>query len=145
MENLLGFGLADSIYADHVIVVTDNLVDFPCIPWQIQGNNVDCVVILDKIGEPEKIVSGTTQITKSPDRLHIAELTARFVNESGIMKNGFSYVIDVAVFARSLSARGTISTFNSNSRKVNWEFLSKSSMPLFNNKTETSLLTLRSS
>jgi len=30
---LLGFALADSIYADHVIVVTDNLVDFPCIPW----------------------------------------------------------------------------------------------------------------
>ena len=37
----LGFALADSIYADRVIVVTDNLVPFPCIPWQIQGNNVD--------------------------------------------------------------------------------------------------------
>lgn len=40
----LGFALADSIYADHVIVVTDNLVPFPCVPWQIQGNNVDYVV-----------------------------------------------------------------------------------------------------
>jgi citrate lyase subunit alpha/citrate CoA-transferase len=40
----LGFALADSIYADHVIVVTDNLVPFPCIPWHIQGNNVDYVV-----------------------------------------------------------------------------------------------------
>ena len=88
---LLGFGLADSIYANHVIVVTDNLVDFPCVPWQIQGNNVDYVVVLDKIGEPDKIISGTTQITKSPDRLHIAELTARFVQESGIMRNGFSF------------------------------------------------------
>jgi len=88
---LLGFGLADSMYADHVIVVTDNLVDFPCIPWQIQGNNVDYVVVLDKIGEPEKIVSGTTQITKSPDRLYIAELTANFVKAAGIMKNGFSF------------------------------------------------------
>ena len=88
---LLGFGLADSIYADHVIVVTDNLIDFPCIPWQIQGNNVDHVVVLDKIGEPEKIVSGTTQLTKSPDRLYIAELTAKFVKESGIMKDGFSF------------------------------------------------------
>ena len=88
---LLGFGLADSIYADHVIVVTDNLVEFPCIPWQIQGNNVDHVVVLDKIGEPEKIISGTTQITKSPDRLFIAELTARFVKDAGIMQNGFSF------------------------------------------------------
>ena len=40
----LGFALADSIYADRVIVVTDNLVPFPCVPWQIQGNNVDFVV-----------------------------------------------------------------------------------------------------
>ena len=40
----LGFALVDSIYADHVIVVTDNLVPFPCVPWQIQGNNVDYVV-----------------------------------------------------------------------------------------------------
>ncbi|RMF09056.1 MAG: citrate lyase subunit alpha, partial [Candidatus Neomarinimicrobiota bacterium] len=36
---LLGFGLVDSLYADQVIVVTDNLVPFPCIPWQIQGQN----------------------------------------------------------------------------------------------------------
>jgi citrate lyase subunit alpha/citrate CoA-transferase len=49
----LGFALADSIYADNVIVVTDNLVPFPCIPWQIQGNNVDYVVQVDSIGDPE--------------------------------------------------------------------------------------------
>ena len=88
---LLGFGLVDSIYADKVIVVTDNLVEFPCIPWQIQGNNVDYVVVLDKIGDPDKIVSGTTKITKSPDRLFIAEQTAKFVKAAGIMKNGFSF------------------------------------------------------
>ncbi len=88
---LLGFGLADALHADHVIVVTDNLVDFPCLPWQIQGNNVDHVVVLDKIGDPEKIVSGTTKLTKSPDRLYIAELTAKFVKAAGIMKEGFSF------------------------------------------------------
>ena len=88
---LLGFGLVDSQYADKVIVVTDNLVPFPCIPWQIQGQNVDFVVVLDKIGEPEKIISGTTELTRSPDRLLIAELTAKFVKEAGIMKNGFSF------------------------------------------------------
>lgn len=87
----LGFALADSIYADHVIVVTDNLVPFPCIPWQIQGNNVDFVVEVDSIGDPSKIVSGTTQITKSPDRLLIAEYVARFVRDAGIMKEGFSF------------------------------------------------------
>ncbi len=88
---LLGFALADSQYADKVIVVTDNLIDFPCYPWQIQGNYVDYVVVMDKIGEPEKIVSGTTQITKSPDRLLIAEMTAQFVRDAGILKDGFSF------------------------------------------------------
>ena len=87
----LGFALADSMYADHVIVVTDNLVPFPCVPWQIQGNNVDCVVEVDSIGDPAKIVSGTTQITRSPDRLRIAEFVARFLRDAGIMRNGFSF------------------------------------------------------
>ncbi|MFZ4400185.1 MAG: citrate lyase subunit alpha [Bacteroidales bacterium] len=88
---LLGFALADSQYADKVVVVTDNLVPFPCIPWQIQGNNVDYVVVVDKVGIPEKIVSGTTEITKSPDRLLLAELTSQFCDEAGIIKDGFSF------------------------------------------------------
>jgi citrate lyase subunit alpha/citrate CoA-transferase len=88
---LLGFGLADSIYADHVIVVTDNLIPFPCIPWMIQGNNVDQVVVMDAIGDPSKIISGTTELTRSPDRLLIAEMTAKFIREAGIMKDGFSF------------------------------------------------------
>ena len=87
----LGFALADSMYADHVIVVTDNLVPFPCVPWQIQGNNVDYVVEVPSIGDPSRIVSGTTQITRSPDRLRIAEMVARFVRDAGIMRNGFSF------------------------------------------------------
>src|ERR1700758_167650 len=87
----LGFAIADSIYADRVIVVTDNLVPFPCIPWQIQGNNVDYVVEVGSIGDPAKIVSGTTQITRSPDRLRISDLVARFLRDSGIMRDGFSF------------------------------------------------------
>ena len=87
---LLGFALADSEYADRVIVVTDNLVPFPCIPWQIEGNNVDFVVKVDSLGDPAKIVSGTTQVTKSPDRLLIAEYVAQFLEETGVMKEGFS-------------------------------------------------------
>lgn len=87
---LLGFALADSEYADKVIVVTDNLIPFPCIPWQIQGNNVDYVVEVESLGDPSKIVSGTTEVTKSPDRLLIAEYVADFIEAAGILKDGFS-------------------------------------------------------
>lgn len=88
---LIGFALGDSEYADNVIVVTDNLVPFPCVPWQIQGQNVDYVVQIDSLGDATKIVSGTTEITKSPDRLLIAEYVAKFIEASGIMKDGFSF------------------------------------------------------
>jgi citrate lyase subunit alpha/citrate CoA-transferase len=88
---LLGFALADSQYADKVILATDNLVKFPCIPWQIQGNYVDYVVELEQLGDPSKIVSGTTKITRSPDRLLLAELTAKFCETAGIIKDGFSF------------------------------------------------------
>jgi len=85
---VLGYAKADYLYADKVIVVTDNLVDLPCFPMEIEGNYVDYVVLVDKIGIPEKIVSGTTQITKSPDRLLIAELTASFLEKSGLLRDG---------------------------------------------------------
>ncbi len=87
---VLGYAKADYMYADKVIVVTDNLIDLPCFPMEIEGNYVDFVVVVDKIGIPEKIISGTTQITKSPDRLLIADLTAAFLEKSGILKDGVS-------------------------------------------------------
>jgi len=90
-SGLLGFALADSQYADKVIVITDHMVPFPCIPWQIQGNYVDYTVLVDKVGIPEKIISGTTQVTKSPDRLLIAEMTAKFCEATGIIRDGFSF------------------------------------------------------
>lgn len=88
---LLGFALADSQYADKVIVVTDHLVPFPCIPWQIHGNYVDYTVEVDKVGSPDKIVSGTTKVTKSPERLLLAEMTAQFCDDAGILRDGFSF------------------------------------------------------
>lgn len=87
----LGYAEVDAQFADKVIVVTDNLVPFPCYPWHIQGQLVDCVVVIDQIGIPEKIVSGTTQLTKSPDRLRIAELIAKFAETAGIIRDGFSF------------------------------------------------------
>ena len=81
----LGFALADSLYADQVVVITDNLVPFPAWPWSIEGGNVDFVVPVDTLGDPEKIVSGTTRITTDPDRLKIASWAAQLVKDSGLI------------------------------------------------------------
>jgi citrate lyase subunit alpha/citrate CoA-transferase len=88
----ISFALADSLYADKVVVVTDNLQPFPVQPWVIKGGNVDHVVQIEKLGDPAQIVSGTTRITKSPTRLLIAEYVARFIDDIGIMEEpGFSF------------------------------------------------------
>jgi len=113
---LLGFALADSQYADKVIVVTDNLVPFPAIPWQIQGNFVDYVVKVDRVGLPEKIISGTTKITKSPDRLLIAELTAKFCEATGLIHDRFSYQAGAGGTALSIG-----NYFGDILRKNNWK------------------------
>ncbi len=113
---LLGFALADSQYAEKVIVVTDNLVPFPCIPWQIHGNYVDYVVKVDKVGIAERIISGTTQITKSPDRLLIAELTAEFCEKTGLIYDGFSYQAGAGGTALSIG-----NYFGDILRKNNWK------------------------
>jgi len=85
----LGFALADSLYADKSIMITDNLVPFPCIPWVIQGQNIDYVVEVDRAGDPSKIVSGTTRVTRSPTRLLIAEYVAQFIEEAGYLGQPF--------------------------------------------------------
>lgn len=87
----LGFALADAQYAEHVIAVTDTLAPFPCAPWHIHGNLVDQVVVVDQVGDPARILSGTTQLTRSPDRLLIAEHAARFVRDAGLLRPGFSF------------------------------------------------------
>ncbi len=87
----LGYSRADSLYADRVCVVTDHLVPFPCVPWEIEGKNVDYVVELDRVGDPDQIVFGTTRITENPTRLHIAELAAEFARTAGIIREGWSF------------------------------------------------------
>jgi citrate lyase subunit alpha/citrate CoA-transferase len=80
----LGFAAADALYADKVVIATDNLLPFPVYPWVIRGGNVDHVCVVEKLGNPEKIVSGTTKITRSPTRQLIAKLAAEFVRDAGL-------------------------------------------------------------
>jgi len=87
----LGYTHADYSYADKVIVVTDNLVEWPCYPWDIIGNYVDYVVVTDSIGNPNEIVSGTTHITTNPGRLNIAKMIARFLDDAGLLHDGFNF------------------------------------------------------
>jgi len=81
----------DSRYADHVVVVTDNIVPYPCIPATIPECFVDHVVKVDSIGDPAGISSGTLAVTGDPAKLGIARDVVRVMEESGYLKDGLSF------------------------------------------------------
>ncbi len=89
----IGYAVIDARYAAQVIVVTDNLVPYPCIPLSLTQNFVDQVVVLDSIGDASKIATGTTRITKSPMDLRIAKIAADAIEGSGFFKEGFSFQV----------------------------------------------------
>ena len=87
----LGYAFPDAMYAKKVIVITDNLVDYPLPGWSIPEIYVDYVVKVDAIGNPAGIVSGTTKITRDPVGLIMAETAVKVIQHSGLLKDGFSF------------------------------------------------------
>lgn len=89
----IGYAIIDAKYAKKVVVVTDNIVDYPCVPGSIRQTLVDYVVKMDAIGDPKKIASGTTRITKSPMDLRIAHIAANVIEHSGLFEQNFSFQV----------------------------------------------------
>lgn len=85
----LGYAESDVTYAKKVVFVTDNLVD-TLDDYQLDGKYCDYVLKVDAIGDPNGIVSGTTKITKDPVGLKIARMTAKLLDEFGVIKDGVS-------------------------------------------------------
>jgi len=87
----LGYAFVDAMHAKKVVVITDNLVDYPLYDFSISETYVDYVVCVDKIGDPTGIVSGTTKITRDPVGLMMANYATKVIQHSGLLKNGFSF------------------------------------------------------
>lgn len=87
----LGYAFPDAEYADWVVAVTDNLVEYPLAPISIPQTRVDYVVETREIGDPEGIASGTMQITEDPAKLEIAQTAAEVIRAAGLLEDGFSF------------------------------------------------------
>ena len=87
----LGYAMTDAKYADHVIVVTDDLVEFPNMPASIEAIDVDAVVVVDSIGDPKKIASAAARISDNPRDLMMAENVAKVIASTPYFKDGFSF------------------------------------------------------
>lgn len=81
----------DARYANKVVLLTDNIVDYPNTPASIKQDQVDYVVKVDKVGDPDKIGSGATRFTKDPKELKIAQMVNQVIVNSPYYKQGFSF------------------------------------------------------
>ena len=87
----LGYSFIDATSAEHVVVITDNLVPYPCVPMSISQMYVDYVVKVAEIGDPKKIGAGATRMTKNPRDLLIAQRCADIMAASRLFKDGYSF------------------------------------------------------
>ena len=87
----LGYAFSDAMHAKKTVVLTDHLVPYPLKDTSIAEGYIDYVVEVEQIGDPTRIVSGTTKITRDPVGLRIAALAAKVVKHSGYLKDGFSF------------------------------------------------------
>ncbi len=87
----ISFSAVDAMYAEKTVVVTNDLAPYPVYPFEIQQGWTDYVVVVDEIGAPESIASGTLKITRSPTRLRIARLAAAAGVASGYLVDGFNF------------------------------------------------------
>ncbi len=86
----LGYAISDLLYAKHRVVITDHLVDH-VQRADIDGSYVDYVLEVQRIGDPNGIVSGTTKPTRDPIQLKIARDTLKLIDELGYIKPGMSF------------------------------------------------------
>ncbi|MDF7637110.1 citrate lyase subunit alpha [Leuconostocaceae bacterium ESL0958] len=87
----LGYALMDAQYADCLVLLTDELMPYPNTPASIKQTQVDYVVQVDKVGDPDKIGSGATRFTKNPKELQIARMVNEVIIHSPYFKDGFSF------------------------------------------------------
>jgi citrate lyase subunit alpha/citrate CoA-transferase len=87
----VGLARADAMFAEHVVIVSDNIVQYPCYPISISQKYVDYVVEVDSIGDHSGIVSGTTEVTKDPKQLALAQLIVQLIDQTGLLKEGMSF------------------------------------------------------
>lgn len=88
---VLSYSAVDARYADHVVVITDCLADYPNLPASISQVDVDYVVQVEQVGDPDKIVSNVVRMTSDVRELKMAEYCAEVIAGTPFFADGFSF------------------------------------------------------
>lgn len=86
----LGYAMVDAQHAKTVVLLTEEIVDYPNNPRSIHQDQVDYILKVDEVGDPTRIASGATRLTSNPRELLLARWTAEVVKKSGYIREGFS-------------------------------------------------------
>jgi len=86
----MGYAKTDAQYADKTVIITNNIVPYPNVPFGIPESDVDFIVPVEQIGDPQGIMKGATRFTTNPRELMIAMISAEVIEASGVFKDGFS-------------------------------------------------------
>lgn len=86
----LGYAMVDAHYADQVVLLTEELVEYPHLPASISQDQVDWIVPVSEVGDPAKISVGAARATQNPRELLISRLSADVIEHSGFFNDGFS-------------------------------------------------------
>jgi len=86
----LGYAKVDADFARQVVLLTEQIVDFPNYPASISQDRVDWIVKVDQVGDASKISVGAARVTNNPRELMIARRAADVIEHSGYFVEGFS-------------------------------------------------------
>lgn len=86
----LGYAKTDVQYANKVVLLTEEIAEFPFNPASIAQDEVDFIVKVDKVGDVNKIGAGATRMTTNPRELLIARKAADIIEKAGYFKEDFS-------------------------------------------------------
>lgn len=109
--------LMDAQYAETVVLITDNLKVYPNTPASIKQTQVDYVVEVSAVGNPDKIGFGATRFTKNPKELKIAKAVNDVIVNSPYFKEGLvEKIMDVQDFDRGVAESMHL---NKNQQEIN--------------------------
>ena len=91
MCGAMGYAKCDAQHAKKTVILTDHIAPYPNVPFAISETDVDYIVVVDEIGDPQGIMGGATRYTTNPKELLIAWNCAEVIEASGRFQDGWSF------------------------------------------------------
>ena len=86
----LGYAMADARRASCVVVVTEQLCEFPLASASIRQDQVDLVVQVDRVAKAGVALPASTPAAEDPEQVRAAHAAAELLVHSGLFRTGFS-------------------------------------------------------